>query len=153
MQPFLLPPMERIRNWREFRQSFGTDETDEEQLLKTAKYWQSFPISKYYLDIDDPKNWPTPWEILYEGDYCQSTLAYMMEQTLLLADERWTTDRLKLYLIDDKVKSDIFIILVADAKYVINYSHFDIINFDFVENNCIIQHEYLAVTPQSHTIV
>lgn len=152
MQPYLLPPDERIRHWREFRLSLVEEETDEEQLLEVAKYWQQFPTSQFYLDVDRPKYWPSPWQVLFDGDCCKSTLAYMMEQTLLMSDDRWK-DRLSLVLIDDKLKSELFIILVADTKYVVNYSQNEIINFDFIVKNCIIQHEYKITTRHKHIII
>ena len=152
MKPYLLPPTERVRHWRELRFSLTKDQTDEEQLLTVAKYWQQFPISNYYIDVDRPKYWPTPWQVLFDSDYCKSTLAYLMEQTLLMSDDRWDTKRLRLILIDDKINSDLFIVLVADNKYVVNYSQDDIIDFDFIAKNCIIQYEYQAITQHKHII-
>ena len=153
MQPYLLSAKERTRHWRDLRLSLSEQETDEEQLLKVAKYWQQFPISKYYLDVDRPKYWPSPWEILFDGDYCRSSLAYLMKQTLVMGDIRWNDNRLSLMLIDDRIKSDIFIVLVADNKYVANYSQDEIIDFDFVQENCIIQHKYTAIAHNKHRII
>ena len=153
MQPYLLPPTERIRHWRELRFSLTEDQTDEKQLLTVATYWQQFPISMFYLDVDRPKYWPSPWQVLFDGDYCRSTLAYLMEQTLFMSsDDRWNAERLHLMLIDDCLKSELFMILVADNKYVVNYSQNEIINFDFIKKNCIIQHEYKAITRHIHII-
>ena len=134
------------------RFSLTKDQTDKDQLLIVADYWHQFPISTFYLDVDRPEYWPSPWQILFEGDYCRSTLAYLMEQTLLMSDDRWDTSRLKLKLIDDRMNSNLFMILVADNKYVANYSLNEIIDFDFIVKSCIIQHEYGAITRHKHII-
>jgi len=142
MQPYMLSPTERVRHWRNFRVTFTDEDTDEEQLLRVLQYWQKYPIINYFLDIDHPKNWPSVWEIIMGNDTCRSSLSYLMKQTLLLSDDRWTEDRLRLMLIDDRAKSTLLIILVIDTKYVVNYSHDEIINFDFIDENCIIQYKY-----------
>lgn len=152
MKPYLLPPTERVRHWRELRFSLTKDQTDEEQLLAVATYWQQFPVSMFYLDVDRPKYWPSVWQVLFDNDYCRSTLAYLMEQTLLMSDDRWNRTRLRLMLIDDRVNLEIFMILVADNKYVANYSQDSIINFDFIAKNCIIQNEYKVITRHKHII-
>ncbi len=153
MKPYLLSPKERVRHWREFRLSFDEEETDLEQVFKTIKYWQAFPIQVYFLDIDFPKKWPTPWELIMDGDFCPPSLAYMMEQTLLMSDSRWNKDRLQLMFVDDLDSSEMKMILVIDGKYVANYLLDDVINFDIIQINCIIQHKYKALARHKHKIV
>lgn len=146
MQPYLLSVKERVRHWRNFRLSFSKNETDNEQLLKTIKYWNVFPITiGHFLDVDFPDKWLTPWELISNGNFCQASITYMMMQTLLLSDERWTNDRLQLMYIDDKEKSSMLLILVIDNKKVINYQYDSIIEFDVIKANCIIQHKYKII--------
>ena len=153
MQPYLLPPEGRLRHWKEFRLSLVEEMTDEEQLLNTMKYWNQYPLVNRYIDPYEPETWPTPWEFVYENDFCRSSLAYLMEHTLLLgADGRWTKNRLQLKYIDDSEMGMEFIILVVDNKYVINYDQDQIINLDSVLKSCIIRHEYL-IGESIHTIV
>lgn len=142
MQPYLLSPAERVRHWREFRLSFSEIETDMEQLVKTMKYWQRFPIMDHLLDVDFPKDWPTPWELIMDGNFCPTCLAYLMEQTLLMSDSRWVGDRLQLMYIHDRSNFVMLMILVIDNKYMINYTYDTIIDFDFIIENCIILHKY-----------
>lgn len=153
MQPYLLSPGERLRHWKIFRSSLDDTLTDEEHLLMTARYWQQYPQVGRYIDPYDPAQWPTPWEMLYENQYCLSSLSYMMEQTLLKsADGRWNSDRLKLLYIDSKELSEEFIVLVADNKYVVNYELDRIINFDNVSKMCLTRLEYL-LNDNIHIIV
>lgn len=143
MKPYLLSPTDRIRHWRDFRLTLTNDESDEDQILRVMRYWQQFPLVEHFLDIDRPKKWSTSWELIMGGDFCQSSLAYLMEQTLLMAFDHWDKDRLQLMFIDDKSKSKQLMILVIDNKYVVNYSYDEIIDFDFILKHCIIQHKYL----------
>ena len=153
MQPYLLSPNDRVRHWRNFRSTLDATLTDEQHLLMTMNYWNQYPMVTRYIDPYDPKNWPTPWELMHENEFCPSSLAYMMEQTLLMTpDKRWSYDRLKLKYIDDKQLSAEFIILVVDDKYVINYELDSIIKFDFIVKNCIIRLEY-SVENNIHFIV
>lgn len=152
MQPYLLSPKERVRHWRDFRLSFSKDETDLEQLAKTVNYWHQFPILNHFLDIDLPNRWLTPWELIMGGDFCSDCLAYLMEQTLLMSDDRWTNNRLQLMYISDKVNYTLLMILVIDNKYVINYSYNDVNNFDIIKETCIIQHTY-QVKDNLHFII
>lgn len=153
MQPYLLSTEERLRHWKTFRCSLDETLTDEEHLLATMKYWQQYPMVGRYIDPYDPARWPTPWELLHENQFCRSSLAYMMEQTLLKsADGRWDSDRLRLRYIDDKELSEEFIVLVIDTKYVINYDLEQIINFDKVSKVCHTKLEYL-INDNLHIIV
>lgn len=153
MQPYLLPPEGRLRHWKDFRLSLDENMTDEEHLDSTMKYWNQYPVVNRYIDPYEPETWPTPWELIYENDFCRSTLAYMMEQTLLLSkDGRWLEDRLQLKYINDEELGMEFIILVIDNKHVINYDHDQIFNLDSVLKSCIIHHEYM-IDESRHFIV
>lgn len=142
MFPWLLSPKNRLRDWKEFKDAFLKKQTDLEQLELVNNYWQQFPIGGFTLDIDSPKLWPSPWELMYEGNLCQNSLAYLMEQTLILGDERWRYDRLELIFMDDKMLSKSLLILVIDNKYTLNYSQNEIINFDIIKETCIIHYGF-----------
>lgn len=143
----MLPPRERLRHWREFRSSFNSHQTDEEQLISTSQYWCNWPEVSNCLDPDHPDTWPTPWEIVIEGFICPASSPYLMEQTLIMADSRWIPERLQLMYVDEKKISTMFMLLVVDTKYVLNYSRNELKYFDNIKENCIIQNKY---TPSNH---
>lgn len=152
-QPYLLPPEDRLRHWKDFRSTLEADSTDENHLLAVMNYWNQYPLNSRYIDPFDPEEWPTPWELIHENEYCRSSLAYMMAQTLLMcSDDRWTPDRLRLMYINDSEFGTDFIILVIDDKYVLNYDQDKIINFDIIEKKCIIHYEY-TIDENDYTIV
>lgn len=153
MQPYLLPAKERLKHWKDFRSDLINIDSEQEQFLRISEYWSQFPVLNHYLDVDSPENWPSPWEMIYNGDLCYSSLAYLMEQTLLLIDDKWTSDRLRLLFVSDHSISDMLMILVIDNKYVLNYSHNEVIHFDNIVKNCIIQNEYTVTTQHYHKII
>lgn len=152
-QPYLLSSEDRLRHWKDFRSTLDADSTDENHLLEVINYWNQYPINDRYIDPFEPEEWPTPWELIHDNDYCRSSLAYMMAQTLQMSsDNRWSPERLKLKYINDSEFGTDFIILVVDDKYVLNYDRNKIINFDIIKKKCIIRHEY-TTDENDYTIV
>jgi hypothetical protein len=141
-QPYLLSGSERLRQWKLFRETFTDDQTDEEQLLQAENYWRQYPYVERNLDPYDSETWPTPWEILHSDGLCKVSVAYLIEQTLLFADDRWTQDRFNLMYIRDRSLSAEFMILVVDTKYVVNYSLNEIVNYDNIKIKCDILQKY-----------
>lgn len=153
MNSHLLSPDERLRDWKDFRKEVACIDNIEEQLLIVQEYWNKQPFILRYIDIDRPQNWPRPWKMVYNGDYCISAKVYLMEQTLLLADEkRYRPENLRLAYVDNKLISDAFMILIYDNKYVLNYQYDQIVNFDSVKKSCIIIHEYTKSNQHRHCI-
>jgi len=120
INPFLLTPKNRLENWKSLRGLLPTL-SEQEQLKKVACYWAQAPLSKFAYDPERPDTWPTPWEMIYEGDWCKMSVAIGMEFTLRLSG--WAPDRLNLVLIKDYDRSDLFFILKIDDKFVLNYDY------------------------------
>ena len=142
-----LSPKQRLKDWRDFRQTLTGNQTDHQQLLKTELYWSQWPYVSHLLDPDNPQTWPSPWEIVNQGTLCPISLPYMVEQTLLMSDDRWYPQRFELVYVDDRKICTMFMLLIVDAKYVANYSRNEIKDFDSIKQNCVIINEY---TPSNH---
>lgn len=134
MNPFMLSHVERLLVWREFRLELpGFDEM--EQLEKVATWWAKAPLHHYSIDWDNPENWPTPWELIHENSYCPAALAYLMHQTLALSG--WDPNRLRVVFI--RSEDDQRLVLVVDNRFVLNFSHGEIYDYeDIKETNRII---------------
>jgi hypothetical protein len=61
--------------------------------------------------------WPDPWELLVENTYCTVARALGMCYTLLLLG----IDDIELVEARDNTGIDVVIVLVDNAKYVLNY--------------------------------
>lgn len=148
MNPFLLSPSERLAEWRLFRVSLSELE-ESEQLARLAVWMSRAPMSNHVLDVDSPNLWPGPWELLNEGDFDNTAVAYLMEQTLLLAG--WNPDRLRLHFIRNKALQEQLMILLVDDKWALNYSHAEVFNFDKIRSDCAYLVSYQANPDGGHT--
>lgn len=105
---------ERIILWRNFREEIASLE-EQEQLNRIAEFFASVPIGTRCLDYYTPSSWPTPWEILHHGLFCQNTISLLIFHTLSLALGEGRTG---IALIEDD--RDRFIVPVVDNKHIFN---------------------------------
>ncbi len=122
----MLSPAERLQDWRRFRETLTEDDLD-----KIIEWWSSLPYTMRAIDIYNSKQWPNPWELIYYGEFCKSSISLGIAYTLCLIDESWQ-DRTKILMIDDN-SLDIFLVVLLDDKYLVNYSYKEIIEFDSLD--------------------
>lgn len=151
MNLFLKSPEERLKLWKQFRKDLN-NLTEMEQMFLTAKFWGQCPLVRYNFDWTDSSTWLTPWEMIYEGDICRNGVAYLMEQSLLLIGERWTNDRFKLVMLKDTQLADQFMVVIVDEKYVLNYSHGDIVLLEHIKDQCEFLETYIP-TEKGHQLL
>lgn len=109
------PTDEKLRIWKKFREHIAHMPTVE-RLEQVAHFFAHIPIGARAVDFYDPRQWPTPWELIHSGACCPSTTSLLMYHSLTLSG---TDARLKLILIDDHY--DVYLIPVVDDIYVLNY--------------------------------
>lgn len=129
MNTFLLPTNDRIQAWRDLRIQISNEVDIMVQLELLAKWWSVAPISKYVLDPNDSEFWPVPWELITENRYCETTIAYMMAHTLLLAGIDET--RIKMAFMRDALEEVMVVIL--DDHYVLNFSYGEVFDMDEID--------------------
>lgn len=120
MNPFMFDSSERLTAWSNFRDSLPEND-EEEQIQKVAKYWAQCPFSKWSIHLQDSSNWPTVWEMLYDGDYCRNAIALGMEATLRWSG--WDKKRLKLIMVRDVEEQEEFFVVQIDDTHYLNYSY------------------------------
>jgi hypothetical protein len=120
MNPFLLNPRERLKDWKDLRNALpGMPEA--EQLARVANHWSKAPLSRFAYDAEDAKTWPSIWEMIAENDWCRNSVAIGMEQTLRLSG--WDASRLKLALVKDHDLSDMMLVVQVDNRSWLNYDY------------------------------
>lgn len=125
----MLSPAERLQDWRKFRETLTVfDSISPERRI--IDWWSLLPYTLRAIDIYNSKQWPSPWELVYYGDYCKSSISLGIAYTLCLIDNSWQ-DRIKILMINDEL--DIFLVVLLDDKYLINYSYKEIIEFDSLD--------------------
>lgn len=133
MNPFLLPPSERLAAWRDFRGSLvGLEE--KEQLSKVASWIALAPTSTYVLDYDNPQTWPSPWDLINQGDFDDVAKVWLALKTLLFMG--WAPERFTLAYVRNTEESFQTMILLVDNQEALNYRFSGVINFDNERQNC-----------------
>lgn len=105
----------KFLEWKSFRESIE-NYTLEEKLDNISKFFFSVPIGARKIDFYNPKDWPTPWEILDGGVYCKNTISLLIYHTIKLVDNEIKVD---LAIIDDDF--DRYIIIIVNGSLVLNY--------------------------------
>ena len=134
MSFWLLDPSSRLADFRNFRIELSKILRLEEKLHILVERWRSVPISSRILDPHSPHEWLSPWEILYENDYDENTIAYMMACILEMSG----TPSEVLFVEDDQKTFQKLIILVDDT-YVLNYSYNNIEDKEVLKNCKILE--------------
>ncbi len=112
-------PSTRLSQWREFRKGLDTDNTQEVCNI-VIDWWKMAPISKMSIDPVDSSTWPTPWEMLHSGDFCENSLALGMSYTIYYANETIPNE---LLYVTDRKNSTQKLCAWIDNKYLLNYEH------------------------------
>ena len=126
MNIFQLEFESKLREWAELRQNLVPKPLDQ-KCIEIDNFWQQCPMVNHYLHPIDMESWPDPWELLNEGNYCKYARALGMIYTLILLGVR------DIDFVDakDENDEDVVLVLVDDAKYILNYWP------DTVVNNCL----------------
>lgn len=67
---------ERLSTWRSFRQNF------EGSVQDIVDEFSKIKVENRYIDYYTPEHWPTVFEIVQEGMFCQSGMTLVMAATL-----------------------------------------------------------------------
>ena len=123
---FQLNYEQRLKHWHQLRNNL-LDKDTKTICIEIDRFWQSCPTVNHYLHTDFTDEWPGPWELIYENNYCRYGRALGMIYTLLLLG---VTDIDLVDAIDDN-SEDVVLVMVDHAKYIMNYWP------DTVVNNCL----------------
>lgn len=121
-----IPSDERLRLWKTLRINI-TDKELSVQMEEIAKFFASMPFGARTMNYYDPADWLTPWEILYHGSYCKSSISLLIFYTFLLLK---TEHKIELHLIDDS--NEVYLLPVIDDQFVLNYELGRISNYSDV---------------------
>lgn len=106
----------RLQAWFQLRQHV-INLPIEQQCITIDEWWQHAPLVTHHLHPYDMDNWPDPWELLSENTYCEVARALGMCYTLLLIGIK----DIELVLATNETAEDVVLVLVDNAKYIMNY--------------------------------
>jgi len=125
--------IERLRSWIMLRESIQNKDT--QTICKEVNnYWINLKTERYYLHPIDMEDWPTPWELIYDNIYCGYAKALGIIYTLLLSGIR-DVDLVEIMYDNNE---NIPVVLVDNAKYVLNLQDYEPVN-SFSSNFTIIK--------------
>lgn len=136
---FLVDYETRLKTWVDLRNKL-IELPIHQQVIMTDKFWQYVPIQSHYLHTDFILDWPNPWQLLSDNIYCCYAKALGMIYTLLLLD----TKNIELVEAKDDNNNEVVLVLVDDAKYVLNYWPDTVVNNHI---NDFVIHRSLDITP------
>lgn len=124
-----------FKKWYQLRTSLE-DKNIQTRCVEVDKWWQMAPLQNHYLHVDFVSQWPNPWELILENNYCSIARGLGMFYTLHLLG---TTD-LDFVQAKDYNNEDVTLLLVDNAKYILNYWPDTVLNNksqDFIITNHI----------------
>ena len=116
MNIFQLDYETRLSYWSELRNNLKIQSL-QDQCIAVDEFWQKVPIQNHYLHPDFMDEWPDPWQLLNENLYCSYARGLGMIYTLLLLGAK----NIELVEATDDNSEDVILVLVDNAKYILNY--------------------------------
>jgi len=106
----------RLKSWYDLRKSLE-DKDIKTSCLAIDNWWQKAPLVNHHLHPNDVENWPGPWDLIVENNYCQIARGLGMVYTLQLVGIK---DIDFCIAIDDN-SEECALVMVDNAKYILNY--------------------------------
>lgn len=91
-------------------------------LKSINQWWLHTPWCAYYLHWDDEKNWPDPWQLLENQQFCALARGLGILYTISMIDREDLQDAI---LVDHGADN---LVQVHGGKYILNWNVDDIVN-------------------------
>lgn len=131
-----IPNDERLHLWKQLRNDIINLPLDI-QMSEIAKFCSKMPFGSRTLDYYSPENWPTPWEILFHGSFCTSSISLLMFYTLELIDPNL---KIELFLVEDT--DGMFLLPIIDDQFVMNFELGAVNNYLEIQNEFNVLQKY-----------
>jgi len=120
---------ERLAVWRKFRQDFPVNGTTQDVINALA----NVKIERRIIDYYTPDSWPTPFEIVGEGMFCQSGLTLVVVSTLLNL-QLIKTNECHFDVVSNHITGADGLVFVFD-NHVYNFLRDSIVTVGYYKNN------------------
>lgn len=112
---------ERLENWAQLRQQCLTLDS-ELALIKINQWWFQTPWTAYHLHWDDQQDWPDPWQLLSDNQYCPVARGLGIMYTISMLDREDLQDARMIEYQSDNL------VLVSQEKYILNWDPDQVVN-------------------------
>lgn len=107
---------ERLHLWRQLRINIRGLPINI-QLEKIAEFCSTMPKGRRTLDYYTPTDWPTPWEILFHGEFCKSSVSLIIFYTIAILNNK--EQNIELWIVKDNDGD--YLLPVVDNQFILNY--------------------------------
>ena len=97
----------RLIEWRTLRDEL---EESEDPLRRCLEFWDDVPEVRIAADPYNRENWPGPWEMIEENNFCSFVKILAICYTLQLT-ERFSQSSFEINIVQDRNKQDVFYLL------------------------------------------
>ena len=112
---------ERLESWNLLRQRCA--ELDPESaVIKINHWWFQTPWCAYHLHWDDQADWPDPWQLLSDDQYCPLARGLGILYTITMLDRADLQDVCMIEHVSDNL------VLVESGKYILNWDPDQVLN-------------------------
>ena len=112
---------ERLESWAQLRQQCRQLDS-EPALIKINQWWFQTPWTAYHLHWDDQKDWPDPWQLLSDDQYCPVARGLGIMYTIAMLDREDLQDVQMIEYQSDNL------VLVSKEKYILNWDPDQVLN-------------------------
>jgi hypothetical protein len=113
------------------------DLTPDKQLKKISEFCATMPVGRRTVDYYSPADWATPWEILFHGEFCKSSISLLIFYTIMLVNK---DQNIELWLV--KGNDSDYLLPVVDNQYILNYEAGKINNYSDICDYFIVMQKY-----------
>jgi hypothetical protein len=112
---------ERLESWAQLRQQCRQLDP-EPALIKINTWWFQTPWTAYHLHWDDQQDWPDPWQLLSDDQYCPVARGLGIMYTIAMLDREDLQDAQMIEYQSDNL------VLVSQEKYILNWDPDQVVN-------------------------
>ena len=112
---------ERLESWAQLRQQCQSLDS-EPALIKINQWWFQTPWTAYHLHWDDQADWPDPWQLLSDDQYCPVARGLGIMYTIAMLDREDLQDVQMIEYQSDNL------VLVSEKKYILNWDPDQVLN-------------------------
>jgi hypothetical protein len=112
---------ERLESWAQLRQQCRQLDS-EPALTKINQWWFQTPWTAYHLHWDDQQDWPDPWQLLSDNQYCPVARGLGIMYTISMLDREDMQDAQMIEYQSDNL------VLVSQEKYILNWDPDQVVN-------------------------
>lgn len=123
---------DRLKKWQEFRHELNSLPLID-ALTKTMNLWASSPYKTYYLDIRYPDEWPDPWQLIIQNQFCDVARCLGILYTIYFTDH-CSNIQVDIRIYQDIDKCQLYsLVFINNGEYILNWSTEEIVNIKHIE--------------------